>query len=125
MHFYISITTVKKYKQALDVLLCSLPTEWRNKYILVYLDEELNSINITDKGIIEVCIKNNIHDYGNWVGVHLLLENKILPHDSWFLFIHDTCKFNSNALQSTYNLLNIYKDTDYDTVWLSHDVIYV
>ncbi len=121
MNFYISITTIRKYKPALDILLCSLPIEWRNRYILVYQNEEETSIDIFKDGHIEVCIENNLSDYGNWIGVYLLFAKKIIPDESWILFIHDTCKFKENALQSTYNLLKIYKDTDYDIVWLTND----
>ena len=44
--FYVSITTIQKYKEALDMLLESLPNEWRDKYILVYQAEEEESYEV-------------------------------------------------------------------------------
>jgi hypothetical protein len=73
MTFYLSISTIKKYKVALDVLLESIPNEWKNKYILVYQNENENDYKIFEDGHIEVYIKNNLSDYGNWVGVNILL----------------------------------------------------
>ena len=46
MNFYLAITTIKKYKPALDMLINSLPFEWTNKYILVYQDENENNFKI-------------------------------------------------------------------------------
>ncbi len=63
--FFVSITTIKKYKIALNLLLDSLPDEWKNKYILIYQDEETNNYKIFDDGHIEVYITNNLYDYGN------------------------------------------------------------
>jgi len=116
--FYVSITTIQKYKPALDMLLESLPNEWKNKYILVYQAEEEESYEVFEDGHIEVKIKQNLSDYGNWVGVDILLKNNILPQDAWFLFIHDTCKFFSESVNRTNNLLKRYADTDIDILWL-------
>jgi len=119
MDFYVSITTIKKYKPALDMLMNSLPFEWKNKYILVYQNENKNFFNIFEDGHIEVHITNNLSDYGNYVGVNMLLEKNIVPQNSWFLFIHDTCKFlGSNCVYLTYNLVKNFNDSDIDIVWL-------
>jgi len=118
MNFYVSITTIRKYKYALDVLLNSLPNEWKNKYILVYQDEEEKRFEIFDDGHIEVYIRNNLSDYGNWVGVNLLLEKNILPQDSWFLFIHDTCKFLNNSANLTHKIIKNHLNTSIDILWL-------
>lgn len=121
MHFYVSITTIKKYKAALDMMLASLPTEWKNKYILIYQDEEHEDYTVFDDGHIEVYIKNNLSDYGNWVGVHRLLEKQVIPSDSWFLFVHDTCKFLDNTYRLTNEILDKYKETDVDILWLCNN----
>jgi len=76
-NFYVSITTIQKYKCALDYLLESLPNEWKTKYILVYQDEEEEIYKVCEDGHIEVKIKQNLSDYGNWVGVNILLQNNI------------------------------------------------
>jgi len=91
MSFYVSITTIKKYKVALDILLASLPEEWKNKYIIVYQDEPENGITVFEDGRIEVRITNNLSDYGNWVGMQMLIDANVVPKDTWFLFIHDKC----------------------------------
>jgi hypothetical protein len=79
-NFYVSITTIQKYKPALDMLLESLPNEWRDKYILVYQAEEEESYKVFEDGHIEVYIKNNLSDYGAFVGINMLLELITLMH---------------------------------------------
>ena len=116
--FYVSIPTIQSYKPALDLLLSSLPQEWKNKYIIIYQKEEREEYKIYEDGHIEVKIKQNLHDYGNWVGIHLLIKNDIIPKDAWFLFIHDTCKFGKNSVQLTTNIVNKFNETDIDIVWL-------
>lgn len=118
--FYLSITTIKKYKPALDMLLNSLPDEWKNKYILVYQNEDENYFQTFEDGHIEVYITNNLSDYGNFVGVNILLEANIIPQTSWFLFVHDTCKFLENCVGLTNNLIKYYNDTETDILWLSN-----
>jgi len=121
MNFYISITTIKKYKPALDILLNSLPKEWKNKYILIYENEENMDYFIHPDGHIEVTIPNNIFDYGNWVGIGFLLESGIIPHDSWFLFIHDTCRFIGNkSYKKTQDILEKLNETDIELLWLGN-----
>jgi hypothetical protein len=119
VNFYISITTIVKYKVALDMLLASLPTEWKNKYILVYQNEETNSYEVFDDGHIEVKITNNLSDYGNWVGVNILLQNNIIPADSWFLFVHDTTTFQTNSAMNLEHIINEYALSNIDILWLS------
>ena len=120
INFYVSITTIKKYKVALDMLINSLPDEWKNKYIIVYQDEHMNSYNVFEDGHIEVYITNNLSDYGNWVGINILLENNIIPQDSWFLLVHDTCKFLDNSANLTNEIVRRYNDTNLDIIWLSN-----
>jgi hypothetical protein len=119
MSFYVSITTIKKYKVALDMLLASLPEEWKNKYIVVYQDEPENGITVFEDGHIEVRITNNLSDYGNWVGAQILIDTNVVPRDTWFLFIHDTCKFVSNeCVQSVTNIINAHNELEVDILWL-------
>ena len=123
MHFFVSITTIKTYKVALDMLIESLPKEWKNKYILIYQNENMedheDNVRIFDDGHIEVYISNNLSDYGHWVGINILLEKNIISPDTWFLFIHDTCKFlNDNSSTLTYEIIKKNNDTDIDIIWL-------
>lgn len=125
VNYYISITTIKKYKPALDILLDSLPDEFKKRYILVYQNENVEDYDeekytVFEDGHIEVYIKHNLSDYGNWVGVNILLKNNIVPQNSWFLFIHDTCKFLSNtSVKLLRAVLNKYENTETEIVWLS------
>jgi hypothetical protein len=119
MNFYVAITTIRKYKIALDILIESLPREWSNRYILIYQDESENSYKIFEDGHIEVYITNNLSDYGAWIGINILFEKGVVPDDSWFLFIHDTCKFvNNNCVNLTNRIIMTYNNTDTDIVWL-------
>ena len=119
IHFYVAITTIKKYKVALDMIINSLPSEWKNKYIIVYQDENIENYKIFDDGHIEVYISNNLSDYGNYVGINKLLDENVIPQDSWFLFVHDTCKFLNNSAKLTNEIVCRYNDTNIDIVWLS------
>lgn len=117
-NFYISITTIKKYKVALDLLLATIPEELNHRYIIVYQEEDEESYKVFDDGHIEVKIKQNLHDYGNWVGVYLLYENNVIPKDSWILFIHDTTKLGSNSYNLITQIINQYTYTGTDILWL-------
>jgi len=119
MTFYVSITTIHKYKVALDMVVASLPEEWKNKYIIVYQDEPENGITVFEDGHIEVRITNNLSDYGNWIGAQMLIDANVVPTDAWFLFIHDTCKFVSNeCAQSVTNIINAHNELEVDILWL-------
>ena len=121
MNFYLSIITIKKYKVALDMLINSLPNEWKDKYILIYQNENENNYKIFEDGHIEVYITNNLSDYGSFVGLHMLLEANMVPPDSWFLCIHDTCKFlEDSCVMLTNNLMEEYNNTNIDILWLSN-----
>jgi hypothetical protein len=120
-NFYVCIPTIKGYETALNVLLESLPVEWNNKYILVYQKEEVDMITMFSDGHIEVKIKQNLHDYGNWIGIYRLLEKNLIPKDSCFLFIHDTCKFGNDSYRLTNHIANVFmNESDYQIMWLSY-----
>jgi hypothetical protein len=116
--FYVSITTIKKYKVALDMLLESLPWEWKSKYILVYQDEDIETHKTFEDGHIEVYIKNNLSDYGNWVGVSRLVSANVISQNAWFLFIHDTCKFLEGSAELTNSIIEQNAGSDVDILWL-------
>jgi hypothetical protein len=118
MNFFVCITTIKKYDIALQTIINSLPKEWQKNYILVYNNEPKNDYKMCEDGHIEVYITNNLFDYGNWVGVNLLLEANVVPQNSWFLFVHDTCKFSENSADLTQEIIVKYNNSDTDILWL-------
>lgn len=118
MNLFVTITSIKKYNIALNKIINSLPKEWEKNYIIVYNNEPKNDYKICEDGHIEVYITNNLFDYGNWVGINLLLEAKVLPQDSWFLFVHDTCKFAENSAKLTKEILLEYDSLNTDILWL-------
>jgi len=121
--FYVSILTHRNYGDALKALLSTLPVEFKNKYILIYSQEPEYEIKNFEDGHIEVKIKNNIYDYGNWVGISMLLEKNVVPQNSWFLLIHDTCKFVENSAQKINSIINEFDQTDRDIIWTSNNGI--
>jgi hypothetical protein len=119
-NFFVCIPTISGYEVALKHLLNSMPDEWRNRYILVYQKEQTEKIVIFEDGRIEVYIKQNLHDYGTWIGIYKLLEKNLLPKDSCFLFIHDTCSFGDQSYKLTSHIANVFmNESDYDIMWLS------
>jgi len=108
-NFYVVIPTIKKYDKALEICINSLPNEWKNKYIVVYQNEQYDLFNIHEDGHIEVKIRNNLYELGSYVGVHRLFAERVIPTDSICLFIHDTCKFIDNGrytVKMVYNIIN-------------------
>ena len=118
MSFYVSITTIAHYKPALDVLMASLPPSWTNRYILVYQNEQRNDYRVFADGHIEVTITNNCSDYGNWIGLHMLLSDGVVPPDSSFLCIHDTCQFVSGDRGAELIQQIILDYPSHDIIWL-------
>jgi hypothetical protein len=116
---YIVVPTLRSYKVALDLLLQSLPEEWKTKVILVYQKEKEESFTVFDDGHIEVYLDRNIYEYGSWIGVNLLLENKLIPYDSWYLFLHDTCKCGPKTYEKCNEVIDLFTESEIDIVWLT------
>jgi hypothetical protein len=111
---WVVITTVRRYHEALWTLLQTVPREW--KYILVYQDEPDDRYIIRGDGNIEVYISQNLHDYGSFVGVNMLINNGVVQSDEWFLFLHDTCKLGPGSKKAVEDL--VVSAFDYDLIWL-------
>jgi hypothetical protein len=118
MSFYVSIVTIAHYQPALEKLLSSLPPAWAIRVILVYQNEPREDCRVREDGVIEVRIANNCSDYGNWIGLHMLLSRGIVPADSCFLCIHDTCRFvdGSNCEALTRQIIDDHPHDD--IIWL-------
>ena len=57
---YISIITIKGYEKALDMLLESIPETFRN-IIIIYQNEENESVSVNEKDHIIVKIRHNLY----------------------------------------------------------------
>lgn len=92
---YIVVTTMRKYADALNSFVSTMPTGKTN-YIVVYQDEPADSWVKHQDGHYEVHLTSNIYEYAAWTGVHMLQQAKAVRDDAWFLLLHDTCKLMSN-----------------------------
>ena len=113
--FYIVITTIRSYQVALTELLQSLPPQL--KYIVIYSKEPTNDYKIQET-TIEVSIRNNIYEYGAYLGINMLLEKNAIPETSVFLFIHDTCKFGQTATEKLPPLIEEFVKGEEEIFWL-------
>jgi len=118
-NLYVVIPTIRSYKVALDLLLSSIPKQWQQKLILVYQKEKEESFTVFPDGHIEVYLDRNIYEYGSWTGVNLLLDHNIIPYESWFLFLHDTCKCGPATYEKCQELLDLFTPSDIDLIWLT------
>lgn len=113
---YICITTIRKYKNALDNLLSSFPSGF-TKYIVVYQNEENGDYyEQKEDGHYEVYLKRNIYEYGVWEGLYMLKNEGILNENDKFLILHDTCKLGNN----TVDLANKVDMSNIDLFWASN-----
>ena len=120
MTFFVSISTISHYKVACDRLISTLPEAWKSKYILIYQNENRNDFQVFDDGHIEVYITNNCSDYGNWIGLHMLISNNIVPPESSFLCIHDTCCFVGDDCVALTQAI-IQEHPHEDSIWLCNN----
>jgi hypothetical protein len=111
---HVAITSIRKYHEARGVLLSSLPPEWN--YIIIYQNEPENFIKVGEDGNIEVAITQNLYEYGTFIGLNMVLEMGLVPKDSWFLCLHDTCKAGPRFKSSIEDIIRHEKDSD--IVWL-------
>jgi hypothetical protein len=113
---YISIVTLRKYKDALDHLLESFPNGF-NKYIITYQGEDIESDYYEQKedGHYEIYCKRNIFEYGAWPALNMLKNDGILKDDDKILMIHDTCKLGEKTLENIRQL----DFNNYDIFWAS------
>jgi hypothetical protein len=114
---YISIVTMRKYKEAMDNLLESLP-EGFNKYILIYQGEDTDYYERKDDGHYEVYLKRNIYEYGAWEGLYMLKQDGILKESDYVLMLHDTCKTGGeNTLRLAKDIIS--KNKEFEIFWAS------
>jgi hypothetical protein len=115
-NLYICIATIKGYEVALDRMVASLPKQFN--YIVVFSNEPEEKYEIVHDKRINVYIKNNIYEYGTWVGVNYLIENNVVHGGDWFLFTHDTAEFGPRAYPMICKMLARYTNTNTNLVWL-------
>lgn len=108
---WIVIPTLKKYEVAYKNLWKSIPAELYPKTITIFQDSTNDSWEKTSDGY-KVYIRNNIYEYGAWVGAHILVQAHEISEDEYFLMIHDTCEFGKNTMYRITQLENELKNTN-------------
>lgn len=118
-NFHVCFTSVDGYDVPRNILLNSMPAEWRARYIVVYQKKAETSVKICEDGHYEVHIPHNIYEYGNWIGAHMLQEAGLVTADAWFLFVHDTCKFGERTQSLVSQLICNINDRPTEIMWLT------
>ena len=116
---YISIITIKGYEQALNMLLQSIPKTFKN-IIIIYQNEENESIMINENKYIIVKIRHNIYEYGSFIGLYRVLEANLIDKNEIILLLHDTCKFGEKSIELCEDLVSkMRSELKSDIVFLS------
>jgi hypothetical protein len=108
---WIVIPTLNKYEVAYKNLWNSIPDELYPKTITIFQDSPNDSWEKTSNGY-KVYIRNNIYEYGAWVGANTLVQAREISEDDYFLMIHDTCEFGKNTMYRIIQLENELKNTN-------------
>jgi hypothetical protein len=90
-NFYISIICIKSFDISLERLLPTIPSHF--KKIIIYQKEDDYSYKIKENGDIFVNVKNNIFEYGHWIGLKYLFDKNLLNNNDKFLLLHSTMIF--------------------------------
>jgi hypothetical protein len=113
---FISIVTMRKYKDALAHVLASLPAGF-TKYIVTYQDEPVEEDYYEQKedGHYEIYSKRNLFEYGAWPALSMLKRDGKITDSDKILMIHDTTKLGENTLEKVKAL----DFKDFDIFWAS------
>ena len=114
---YVVITSMRSYRDALDALLDSLPTDLPR--IIVYQGEPASSWTRDDDGNFRVFLPCNIYEYGFYVGVRLLQDAGQVPRTATCLLLHDTCKAGPEFAQRLRAAADMQCDNCADILWMS------
>lgn len=112
-NFYVCITTVKGYEEALENVLKSFPSN--EKFIIVYQKENDNYYKQRNDGNYEVYLNKNIYDLGGCSGLYLLKKDGIIKDNDYILMIHDTCKLGENTFKLSKEIIE--NDKNFDIFW--------
>ena len=116
---YISIITIKGYEKALDMLLESIPETFRN-IIIIYQNEENESVSVNEKDHIIVKIRHNIYEYGSFIGLYRVFELNLISEKEIILLLHDTCKLGKKSIELSQQLEDkIIRDYKSDILFIS------
>lgn len=90
---FIAIATIDKYSTARSALLESLPESSKQNTLLVFSGEPEDTFPVRNSdGILEVRIRNNIYEYGLFVGLKRAFDALLIPASEDVLLLHDTCR---------------------------------
>lgn len=117
---FISIVTMRKYKDALAHFLASLPTGF-TKYIVTYQDDKdflgdkEDYYEQKEDGHYEIYSKRNLFEYGAWPALSMLKRDGKITDSDKILMIHDTTKLGEKTLENVKAL----DFKDFDIFWAS------
>jgi len=122
-NFFVAFTTTKGYEKAAEQLIESLPPAWKGKYIQINQNAESKNYEVAEDGHITVNMGRNMYQFGNWVGTQYLIDNNVVPRDSWFLFLHDTCTCGPDTQLLVERSIAEMNATKNCISWLSRDAL--
>ena len=118
---FVSIVTMRKYKDALANVLASLPQGF-TKYIVTYQedkdfigDDRDDYYEQKEDGHYEIYSKRNLFEYGAWPALAMLKRDGKITDSDKILMIHDTTKLGEKTLEKVKAL----DFKDFDIFWAS------
>ncbi len=112
---WIVIPTCKQYSEMYDRLMTTI-TKKENIITVLQMETE-ETIERTNQGYT-IKLKRNLHEYGAWIGVQMLVDAGEVSLEDFYLMIHDTCLFGSNTYECMESLKTNMKENDLDVVYL-------
>lgn len=82
----------------------------------MYQNEESDSCVSLEDGNIVVTTTQNLYDYGVFIGLEMAIRAGLVPSDSWFLVLHDTCRAGPRFKESIEETLKV--SGHHDIIWL-------
>ena len=115
------IQTHRKYEQPLAKLLKTMNGKIKNEeLVLVYGDEEVQTIYIRMDGVTIIKMRCNFWEYTAIIALKLYMEHPFLRNNSSFFLLHDTCYLeNADTFATNTKAMQKHLDEGYDFVYPS------
>lgn len=118
---HVCFTSVDGYDIPRNILLASMPVEMKANYIVIYQKKTETVVKKCEDGHYEVHIPNNIYEYGNWIGAHMLQEAGLISKNAWFFFVHDTCKFGAKTQHLVTEIIRTINHNPTEIMWITRN----